>query len=251
MAASRRSTRASAIKCPAPLYFRVKLMAEGEMCLSRQQCPLWVKSKHMQCNRRCPLYPQERRQKQTSAKGHVCFTPKSGHVQCNGRCLLWPNSGHSRRVRPFIDIRYRRDVEHARARPLYRFRSGLLAGPAIQNNNPDHGCDDQRATESRCQCPVIYCRDLHVCRLGGAANGICEVGHKATGNMCGATRDVRFGPIAVIPPHSTTSSAATSKPGGTVRPRAFAVLMLTDVSNFVGACTGSSAGLSPRKMRST
>jgi hypothetical protein len=44
---------------------------------------------------------------------------------------------HSRRVRPFIEKRYRRDVEHARARALYRFRSGLLAGPAIQNNNPD------------------------------------------------------------------------------------------------------------------
>ena len=80
-------------------------------------------------------------------------------------------------VRPFIEKRYRRDVEHARARALYRFRSGLLAGPAIQNNNPDQGCDHQRATESRCQCPVIYCRDLHVCRLGGAANAICEVGH--------------------------------------------------------------------------
>jgi hypothetical protein len=24
---------------------------------------------------------------------------------------------------------------------------------------------------------------LHVCRLGGAANAICEVGHKATGNF--------------------------------------------------------------------
>ena len=38
----------------------------------------------------------------------------------------------------------------------------LLAAPEIQNKNPDHGCDHQRATESRCQCPVIYCRDLHV-----------------------------------------------------------------------------------------
>ena len=87
-----------------------------------------------------------------------------------------------------IEKRYRRDVEHAQARALYRFRSGLLAGPAIQNNNPDHGCDHQRATESRCQCPVIYCRDLHVCRLRGAANAICEVGHKATGNFAALRR---------------------------------------------------------------
>src|SRR5215510_8275761 len=116
-------------------------------------------------------------------KNHVRFTPESGHVQRTRSCLLWANSGHSRRVRPFIEKRYRRDVEHARARALYRFRSGLLAGPAIQNNNPDQGCDHQRATESRCQSPVIYCRDLHVCRLGGAANAICEVGHKATTNF--------------------------------------------------------------------
>jgi hypothetical protein len=30
----------------------------------------------------------------------------------------WANSGHSRRVRPFIEKRYRRDVENARARAL-------------------------------------------------------------------------------------------------------------------------------------
>src|SRR5262245_50507961 len=113
--------------------------------------------------RQCPLHPRKR----TCA----VHTPMSA-------------LGH-KRVGPFIEKRYRRrrDVEHARARALYRFRSGLLAGPAIQNNNPDHGCDYQRATESRCQCPVIYCRDLHVCRLGGAANAMCEVGRKATRNF--------------------------------------------------------------------
>src|SRR5262249_7251176 len=51
--------------------------------------------------------------------------------------------------------------------------------------------------------------------------------------------------------HSITSSAATSKPGGTVRPSALAVLRLTTVSNLAAACTGRSAGLSPRRMRST
>ena len=51
--------------------------------------------------------------------------------------------------------------------------------------------------------------------------------------------------------YSITSSAATSRPGGNVRPSAFAVLRLRIVSNFVGACTGSSAGLLPRSMRST
>src|SRR5262249_27113014 len=51
--------------------------------------------------------------------------------------------------------------------------------------------------------------------------------------------------------HSTTSSAATSRPGGAVSPSAFAVLRFTAVSNLVAACTGRSPGLSPRRMRST
>src|SRR5262249_31723350 len=52
-------------------------------------------------------------------------------------------------------------------------------------------------------------------------------------------------------PYSITSSAATSRPGGTVRPSAFAVLRLSTVSYLVGVCTGKSAGLAPRRMRST
>src|SRR6516225_12302773 len=42
--------------------------------------------------------------------------------------------------------------------------------------------------------------------------------------------------------YSITSSAATSRPGDTVRPRALAALRLRAVSYFVGVCTGSSAG---------
>src|SRR5262244_726085 len=38
--------------------------------------------------------------------------------------------------------------------------------------------------------------------------------------------------------HSITSSAATSKPGGTLRPSALAVFKLSTVSYLVGACTG-------------
>src|SRR5262249_2529355 len=51
--------------------------------------------------------------------------------------------------------------------------------------------------------------------------------------------------------HSITSSASASSPGGTVRPSAFAVLRLITSSNFVGRCTGRSAGLAPLRMRST
>src|SRR5262249_22748098 len=51
--------------------------------------------------------------------------------------------------------------------------------------------------------------------------------------------------------HSITSSARTSKRSGTLRPSALAVLRLSTVWYLTGTCTGRSAGLSPRKMRST
>jgi hypothetical protein len=51
--------------------------------------------------------------------------------------------------------------------------------------------------------------------------------------------------------YSITSSARASSVGGTSRPSALAVLRLITSSNFVGACTGKSAGFAPRKTRST
>ena len=51
--------------------------------------------------------------------------------------------------------------------------------------------------------------------------------------------------------HWITSSAPASSEGGTSRPSALAVLRLITNSNFVGACTGRSAGFSPLRMRST
>src|SRR5262245_60834666 len=51
--------------------------------------------------------------------------------------------------------------------------------------------------------------------------------------------------------HSITSSARASSVAGISRPRPLAVLRLITSSYLVGACTGSSTGLSPRRMRST
>jgi len=51
--------------------------------------------------------------------------------------------------------------------------------------------------------------------------------------------------------HSITSSARTRSVGGTSKPRAFAVFKLRTVSYLVGASTGRSAGLAPRRIRST
>jgi hypothetical protein len=59
-------------------------------------------------------------------------------------------------------------------------------------------------------------------------------------------------PIPVISRcHSITSSAVASSDGGTVRPSVLAALRLITNSNLIGYWTGSSAGLVPRKMRST
>jgi hypothetical protein len=52
-------------------------------------------------------------------------------------------------------------------------------------------------------------------------------------------------------PHSITSSARSRMDVGTWRPIALAVLRLTAISNFTGACTGKSLGFSPLRMRST
>ena len=51
--------------------------------------------------------------------------------------------------------------------------------------------------------------------------------------------------------YSMTSSARSIIDGGTVSPRAVAVLRFTIISNLVGSCTGRSPGFSPRRMRST
>src|SRR6516164_7263482 len=51
--------------------------------------------------------------------------------------------------------------------------------------------------------------------------------------------------------HSITSSASASSVGGTVRPSAVAAFALKTNSNFVGCCTGRSAGLAPFRMRTT
>src|SRR5258706_12546841 len=51
--------------------------------------------------------------------------------------------------------------------------------------------------------------------------------------------------------HSITSSARNRSDGGTERPSALAILTLIAISNFTGTWTGKSAGLAPRRMRST
>ena len=61
--------------------------------------------------------------------------------------------------------------------------------------------------------------------------------HRRAGGLLGFTRSPR--------------QRGQEVDGGTSRPSALAVLRLITGSNFVGACTGRSAGLSPLRMRST
>ncbi len=51
--------------------------------------------------------------------------------------------------------------------------------------------------------------------------------------------------------YSITSSANNRNDSGTVKPSRFAVFRFTTRLNFVGNCTGRSAGFAPRRMRST
>src|SRR6186997_345700 len=80
-----------------------------------------------------------------------------------------------------------------------------------------------------------------------AANGhVCfppESGHVQCRSSCRLRANSGHSAI-----HSITSSAATSRFGGTVRPSAFAVLRLIANSNLVGCTTGSSEGLAPLRI---
>jgi hypothetical protein len=68
-------------------------------------------------------------------------------------------------------------------------------------------------------------------------------------DMCSATRDVRFGPIADITNYSITSSARPISVLGTLTPSALAVFRLMYSSTLVACWTGRSAGLSPLRTR--
>src|SRR6516225_8230717 len=84
------------------------------------------------------------------------------------------------------------------------------------------------------RCPLYpQKRTLGVSR---AMSALCQ---KQT--FCAAVKNVVY---------SITSSARTRSDAGTEKPRAFAVLRLRAVSYLVGDCTGKSAGLAPRRMRS-
>jgi hypothetical protein len=60
-----------------------------------------------------------------------------------------------------------------------------------------------------------------------------------------------MGQNATSRPYSITSSAVASRVGGTVKPRALAVVRLMTSSKVVGSSTGMSPGFAPRRILST
>ena len=75
-------------------------------------CPLWVKSRHLQCKKACPLYPH----------------PNSGHRTLRLECPLSANSGH----RSFDHL-----VGADEPRDTNRYSiSGLAAGNTMLNTDP-------------------------------------------------------------------------------------------------------------------
>ena len=71
-------------------------------------------------------------------------------------------------------------------------------------------------------------------------------------DMCGATRDVRYGPKADMTTlYSITSLARASSEGGTVMPSTFAVLRLMTSSSLVGNSIGEWANGVPLSILST
>jgi hypothetical protein len=78
----------------------------------------------------------------------------------------------------------------------------------------------------------------------------CGVRRRST-SACPTSMETAAGEKEVLQvAHSMTSSARSSKDGGIVNPRAFAVFMLITISNVVGCSTGKSADLAPLKILS-
>ena len=171
------------------------------------------------------------------------------------RCLemtQWATTGPRRGRRP-ADLRLRRLSSDALGRGLALFvlvatpdperlaRTGL-SGPIGPADIGQCFCSSSFATAWRFL--KFLARRLSRCTLAARASD-----SRNFETLLDIGPDIN--PRAQILPHSITSSALASRDGGTVRPSALAVFRLMVNSNFVGCTTGSSAGVSPFKIRPT
>src|SRR5262245_22050707 len=104
-------------------------------------------------------------------------------------------------------------------------------------------------TEPKPECNEICRALIRIPRVGGhiADHWHCSLRARRERPCCSRPAEQRDELAAVH--HSITSSAATCKGSGTVRPSALAVLRFIRSSNLVGCKTGKSAGFSPLRMR--
>src|SRR5262249_17001751 len=168
------------------------------------------------------------------------------------------------------------DREYDGNRPC---RSLGRAGRGRTTNSADHCCPTSEQFD--CQCmqsivlmvrPAIFARYIPTLDIAGFIQAPLKGDQSRSVKLlrCGGKkpnhrhrrllRPRRERPCAgcatekrdeLAPSHSITSSARASTVGGTSRPSVLAVFRLITSSNFVGACTGRSAGFSPFRMRST
>jgi hypothetical protein len=150
------------------------------------------------------------------------------------------------------------------------FMSAFDAGPLIQsrrlrNSKPRgsislsvEGCFDMRdlgrCSITRSPCPITLTRPRWACDLPEQSARVALSDVRSASTLRTQSRTLRRvrnpQQKRKSPRYSIIASARASSVGGTVRPRAFAVLRLITNSSFSGAWTGNSLGFSPLRMRS-
>src|SRR5262245_53127962 len=122
----------------------------------------------------------------------------------------------------------------------------MLAEPLLRNPTMDVPCCARAVTGHAIRVPPK--RKMNSRRLIAALDGQERVSYQFA-------QVVRKGSMSALGQkrtwftYSITSSAAFSRPNGTVRPSAYAVFRLMTKSNLVGCKTGRSAGFSPLRTR--
>src|SRR5262249_43281263 len=142
------------------------------------------------------------------------------------------------------------DRNHPGTNQLVRQRRqtlDLLVGPAVFDRHV-LALDEPRLLQALAECP-------HAIRVAVGRRGMQEPDCRRSRLLCPRRKRPRRRAAEqrdeLASPHSIPSSARTRSVGGTSKASALAVFKLRTVSYLVGACTGRSAGLAPRRMRST
>src|SRR5262249_15105006 len=163
-----------------------------------------------------------------------------GHAACR---LLQPR--HGRAGSRQDDLGHEGDqLRRVSAKEVGIARSPTIVNPYIA---PDHPARLLQPLVKRCEASQrfgIVCGEVHEHADAPYALALLRARRERPRSRRAAEqRD------ELTPPHSITSSAATSSLSGTMRPSILAVGTLMTSSNFVDCTTGKSAGFAPLRMR--